>query len=150
MTTTTTIPATGRSPVVPINPTNWSQAFGFDQGQLRPLPAAILTVAGQGPLDASGRLMHEGDPAAQLALAFANVAAVVRAAGLTVADIAQLRIYVTDVTAVLSVYEALVDELAAEDARPPATLVEVSRLAVPGMAVEIDALAVGAPDGGET
>src|SRR4051812_27612861 len=97
MTTTTTFPRAHRSTVVPVNPTTWSQAYGYDQGQLRPLPAAILTVAGQGPLDSSGRLMHEDDPAAQLALAFANVADVVRDAGLRVADLAQLRIYVTDI-----------------------------------------------------
>lgn len=124
-----------------VNPTTWSQSYGYDQGQVR-TARRILTVAGQGPLDAQGRLLHEGDLAAQMALALHNVVEVVEAAGLRVQDIAQLRIFVLDVEAALANYSAITEFLADHDARPPATVVEVSRLAVPGMGVEIEALAI--------
>ena len=128
--------------VTPVNPSTWSQALGYDQGQLRAAPRAVLTVAGQGSLDSLGRLVHEDDPAAQLALALANLEGVLAGAGMAPADLAQLRVYTTDMDAALAVWDTLVERLAEVGARPPATLVEVSRLPVPGMTVAIEAIAI--------
>lgn len=130
------------TPTVSADPTLWSRAPGHDQGQLHTTPAAILTVAGQGSLDERGQMLHDGDPAAQLALALANVIAVVERAGMTLRDIAQLRVYTTDIDTTLAVYDTITERLAEAGAYPPATLVEVSRLARPGMTVEIEALAI--------
>ena len=127
--------------VVPVNPSGWSRSPDFDQGQLR-TGSRLLTVAAQGPLDESGQLMHDGDPAAQLALALANVARVLTDAGMDWADVAQLRVHTTDLDGLLGVYDTLVDHLGTVGARPPTTLVEVSRLPVPGMTVCIDGLAL--------
>ncbi len=127
--------------VTRLNPTTWNARFGFDQGQLRPAPAQLLTVAGQGPVDDDGELLHEGDPAAQLVLALANVEAVLAAGGMDLVDVLRLTVYATDVDAVLSVYGALTERLAEFDATPPTTLVGVARLALPGMVVEIEATA---------
>jgi enamine deaminase RidA (YjgF/YER057c/UK114 family) len=127
--------------VVPVNPTGWFRSPAFDQGQLR-TGSRLLTVAAQGPLDESGQLMHDADPAAQLALALANVARVLTDAGMAWADVAQLRIHTTDLDALLEVYDTLVDHLGTAGARPPTTLVEVSRLPVAGMTVCIDGLAL--------
>ena len=127
--------------VVRVNPSTWSQALGFDQGQLR-TGARVLTIAGQGPLDERGLLLHEGDPAAQLALTLANVATVLAAADMEWSDVAQLRVHTIDLDGLLEVYDTLVDHLGTVDARPPATLVEVTRLPVPGMTVCIDGLAI--------
>jgi enamine deaminase RidA (YjgF/YER057c/UK114 family) len=135
--TTTTGPSTVR-----INPTAWSSTYRYDQGQLRSDPIQILTVAGQGSVDEQGRLLHEGDIAAQIALAVANLADVIATAGMTFADVAQLRIYVTDIEAALDAYEAVIERLDEAAAAPPATLVEVTALRIPGMAVAIDAIAI--------
>jgi enamine deaminase RidA (YjgF/YER057c/UK114 family) len=124
-----------------INPAPWSTAFGYDQGQLRPAPTRLLTLAGQGPLDDAGRLLHEDDPAAQVALALANVETVLAAGGMTLADVLRLTVYATDVDAVLGCFDALTDRLAAAGATPPMTLVGVARLALPGMVVELEATA---------
>ena len=126
----------------PLNPSGWSRRLGYDQGRLVPSPSQVLTLAAQGPLDALGRLVHEDDPAAQLALTLANVAEVLDAAGMSWRDVVQLRVYTTDLPTLLSVYDTLVDHLGELDARPPATIVEVSRLLVPGMTVSIDGLAL--------
>jgi enamine deaminase RidA (YjgF/YER057c/UK114 family) len=143
MTNTTQHPGKGRSSTGPvrINPTSWSAGFGYDQGQLRMFPRQLLTVAGQGPLDEHGSLLHEGDVSAQLSLSMANVESVLAAAGMDLADVVRLVVYATDVDATLTAYGAIVERLVLTGATPPATLLGVTRLAVPGMAVEIEATA---------
>ncbi len=126
---------------VRINPTTWNLGFHYDQAQLRPTPMQLLTVAGQGSIDAEGQFLHEGDVAAQMALAVANVEGLLASGGMDLRDVLRLTIYVTDIDAALGAYGSLVERLAALGATPPATLVEVCRLAIPGMAVEIDATA---------
>ena len=77
----------------------------------------------------------------QMALAMANVEDLLAAGGMDLRDVSRLVVYVTDVDAALAAYGAITERLEALDATPPATLVEVTRLALPGMAVEIDATA---------
>jgi enamine deaminase RidA (YjgF/YER057c/UK114 family) len=139
--TTTEIPAPVAT-TTRVNPVRWAEPLGYDQGQLRTGFTSILTIAGQGPVDADGSLLHEGDVAAQLALTLANVADVLAEAGMTFADVAMLRTYTTDMAATLAVWDTVAEHLQAQGSTPPATLVEVTRLAVPGMVVEIDGLAI--------
>lgn len=129
------------APVERINPTPWSAAFGFDQGQVRPAPSRLLSVAGQGPVDETGMLLHEDDPAAQVALAVENLEAVLAAAGMDLADVFRITVYAVDVDAVLAHCGVLAERLAGAGATPPMTLVGVARLALPGMLVEIEATA---------
>lgn len=131
MTTTT-------APMERINPTAWSAAFGFDQAQLRSAPARLLTVSGQGPVDDTGALLHEGDPAAQVALAMENVETVLAAGGMDLADVLRMTVYAVDVDAVLASYGVIGERLARCGATPPMTLVGVARLAIPGMVVELE------------
>lgn len=127
----------------PVNPSPWTRrALGADQGRVVRHPSTILTLAGLGPLDADGRLVHEDDLAAQLALSLANLAEVLAEAGLGWPDVAQLTVWTTDLQALLDSYDTLVEHLDGAGAHPPATVVEVNRLLLPGMAVCIDGLAV--------
>jgi enamine deaminase RidA (YjgF/YER057c/UK114 family) len=130
------------TPVTPSTWTAWSRALGYDQGQLRAAPRAVLTVAAQGPLDSVGRLVHADDPAAQLALALANLEAVLAAAGMVPGDLAQLRVYTTDMETTLGVWDTLVERFAEVGTSPPTTLVGVTALPVPGMTVSLEALAI--------
>ena len=134
-------PPSPRPTVIPVNPTDWAKAFGYDQGQLRPAPATVLTVAGQGPVDDRGVLLHAGDISAQLSLTMANLEAVLAAAGMDLGDVLRLVVYTTDVDATLAAYDAITERLRQYSATPPTTLLGVHRLALPGMAVEIDATA---------
>ena len=138
-TSSSTIPAVTSSTTSPvrINPTTWNEPFGFDQAQLRRAPKWALTVAGQGPVDGDGQLMHEDDVAAQVAQAMVNVETVLAAAGMDLRDVFGMTVYAVDVDAVLAAYGAIGRRLAACGATPPSTLVGVARLAIPGMAVEI-------------
>lgn len=125
-----------------LNPFPWSQRVRCDQGQLRTGVQAIVTIGGQRPVDAQGRLLHEGDLAAQLALTLDNLTEVVLEAGLRLTDLAHLRLHTTDIVALLDVAFVVTEHLAAHGATTPVTTVEVSGLAIAGMQVEIDGLAV--------
>jgi enamine deaminase RidA (YjgF/YER057c/UK114 family) len=143
MTNTHTDPTViGDPPVLHLNPNPWAQAIGYDHAQLRPYPRQVLTVSAQASTGPDGALLHEGDVTAQLALAVANLEEILAAAGMTLADVAKLTVYATDVAAVHGAHAALFERLAATGATPPVTLVGVTALAVPGMAVALDALAV--------
>lgn len=125
--------------------TAWVTGPRLPGGRLHLAPAAILPIGTQGPVDDRGRLVHADDPAAQLALALAGVEAVVAAAGLAPADLAQLRVSATDLPAVLAVIDTLTDRLAEVGAAPAVTVVGVTGLPVPGMLVALDGLAIGTP-----
>lgn len=133
------MPTTEISGTTRINPSSWNLTLGFDQAQLRPAPTRLLTCAGQGSVDRDGRLVHEGDVTAQIALAVENVEDLLHRAGMDVGDVLQLTVHATDVDAVLAGYGLIAERFA--PATPPATLVGVQRLAVPGMLVEITATA---------
>ncbi len=144
-------PTAGLAAAAPVDGTTtsldpvWRRA-GHDHGQLRTGAGAILTIGSQGPLDAQGRLLHEGDMAAQLALALVNLTEVVLAAGVGLSDLAHLRIHTTDIASLIEVQFVVSEHLAEQGATPPISIVEVSRLAVPGMELEIDGLAVAPPN----
>lgn len=125
-----------------VNAVDWSRRLGHDQAQLRHGVSSILTIGGQRPVDTQGRLLHEGDPAAQAALALDNLTAVLAAAGMTLADLAHLRVHTTSRASLLDAQFVVVEHLADHAAATPVTTIEVSGLAITGMEVEIDGLAV--------
>ncbi|MYR08890.1 RidA family protein [Gordonia sp. SID5947] len=124
-----------------INPSSWNAPFRFDHAQLRPAPREVFTIAGQASVDDDGRVLHEGDVAAQLSLALHHIEQLLSHVEMTLADIFSLTIYTTDIPATLAAYEALTERLDAHGATPPAALVGVTGLAFPGLAVEITAQA---------
>jgi 2-iminobutanoate/2-iminopropanoate deaminase len=103
----------------------------------------ILYVSGIVPLDAQGNVVGE-DAVAQARQVFANMRLVLDAAGAAPADIVKVTVYLLDIEDRPRINP--VREEFFGDTRPASTLVEVSRLAVPGARVEIDAIA-HLPDG---
>lgn len=105
-----------------------------------------VTVAGQVPQDAEGRLVGDGDLAAQTEQVLRNVVTALQAAGATFEDVTRLGIYVVDYGA--STLEqvgggiARAGDVLGSGEPPPATLVGVAALAVPGQLIEIEASAV--------
>jgi enamine deaminase RidA (YjgF/YER057c/UK114 family) len=100
----------------------------------------LLLISGQGPVDAAGNVVGVGDPEAQVRQVFANLQALVEAAGGTLANIVELNAYVLDMS-----YRSIITEVRRELLRPPyptATMVEISKLAVDDWLVEISAVAV--------
>ena len=100
----------------------------------------LLFVSGFVPVDGDGRLVGGDDVVAQTRQVFANLAAVLAAAGATFADVVKVTVYLTDIED-----RARINPVRQEvfrDTRPASTLVEVSALATPGARVEIDAVAL--------
>jgi reactive intermediate/imine deaminase len=99
----------------------------------------LLFVSGCIAVDGDGNLVGGDDVVAQTRQVFANLAAILRAAGATFADVAKVTIFLTDVDDRARI-NPVRQELFGET-RPASTLVEVSRLVVPGAKVEIELVA---------
>src|SRR6266540_3627754 len=100
----------------------------------------LLFVSGCVPVDSDGRLVGEHDVVEQARQTFANVGAVLEAAGSSFADVAKLTVFLTDVDD-----RAKINPVRQEvfgETRPASTLVEVSGLAIPGARIEVEAIAV--------
>jgi 2-iminobutanoate/2-iminopropanoate deaminase len=110
----------------------------------------LIFLAGQlgvAFVDGARTVVAPGDAARQVERIFINMRTVLADAGADLGDICWLQFFVTDMN----------DRLVMDDVRrrffgdadqPAATLVEVSRLALPGAVVEVNAIAVveeGAP-----
>jgi len=126
----------------PINPWQWSIALGFNQGELVEGHTRLLVCAGQTSVDGEGQPQHPGDMGKQVSLAVENLEAVLKGAGMTLANVVRLNIYTTDVEAFFQSFDALASRTAAAGVRPPGTLLGVARLAFPELMVELEATAV--------
>jgi len=125
-----------------INPVAWSQELGFNQAELVSGHTRTLFCSGQTAMSPDGRPQHEGDLAAQLALSLDNLEAVLAEARMTLADVVRLNVYTTDVDALFQHYGVLAARLGAARVAPATTMLGVTRLAVTGQLVELEATAV--------
>ncbi len=125
-----------------VNPVTWSVEMGFNQGELVSGHTRTLYCSGQTAMDADGKPQHEGDMAAQLALSLDNVEAVLGEAGMSPANLVRLNVYTTDVDLLFQHYGVLAARLAAAGVAPATTMLGVTRLAIPGQMVELEATAV--------
>jgi 2-iminobutanoate/2-iminopropanoate deaminase len=100
----------------------------------------LLFVAGILPVEASGALVGDGDVGAQTTYVLDDLEAILAAGGCTLADVARLSVFVTDIDDAPEVIAA--QRSAFGDVRPAGTLVGVRGLAIPGARVEVDAVAV--------
>jgi 2-iminobutanoate/2-iminopropanoate deaminase len=100
----------------------------------------LLFVSGIVAVDANGDLVGADDVVAQARQVFENVGAILRAAGCGFEDVVKVTIFLTDVDDRPAINPVRQEMFGA--ARPASTLVEVSRLAVPGAKIEVEAVAV--------
>ena len=99
----------------------------------------LLFVSGVVPVDGAGKLVGENDVVEQARQVFRNLGEVLAAAGATLADVAKVTVFLTDVDD-----RARINPVRQEvfgESRPASTLVEISRLAVPGALIEIECVA---------
>lgn len=99
----------------------------------------MLFVSGVVPVDGEGRLVGDGDVVAQARQVFTNLGAVLAAAGSDFSDVAKVTVYLVDIAdrpRINPVRQEVFGEV-----RPASTLIEVSRLAVEGARLEVEAVA---------
>ncbi|KGN37113.1 endoribonuclease L-PSP [Knoellia subterranea KCTC 19937] len=125
-----------------INPVTWSLEMGFNQGELVTGQGRTLYCSGQTAMGADGTPQHEGDMAAQLALALDNLEAVLTAAGMGLANLVRLSVFTTNVDLLFRHYGVLAGRLGAARVAPTTTMLGVTRLAIPGQLVELEGTAV--------
>lgn len=100
----------------------------------------LLFVSGVVPVDGQGRLVGGDDVVSQARAVFENMRRVLAAAGAGPGDVVKVTVFLTDVDdrpRINPVRQEFFGE-----ARPASTLVEVSRLAIPGAKIEVEAVAV--------
>jgi enamine deaminase RidA (YjgF/YER057c/UK114 family) len=124
-----------------INPWTWQDSRGFVQGREVSGATRTLYCAGVTSVDADGVVMHAGDMAAQLMQALDNLEAILDAAGYTLADVVRLTTYTTDVDACVAARPPMIRRLLDADCRYASTLLGITRLAQPGLLVELEATA---------
>ena len=125
-----------------INPVPWSLEMGFSQGEIVSGHSRTLYCSGQAAMSGDGKPEHDGDMAAQLAMSIDNLEAVLGEAGMSLADLVRLNLYTTDVDLLFQHYGVLASRLGAAGVAPAATLLGVTRLAIPSLMVEIEGTAV--------
>jgi reactive intermediate/imine deaminase len=104
------------------------------------IAGSAVHVSGQVPIDASGTLVGRGDFGAQARQAYANLAAVLGAAGCDWDDVVKMTVYLTDVAHLAQASEVR-REVVPEDSYPASTVVEVTSLADPEWLIEVEAVA---------
>jgi 2-iminobutanoate/2-iminopropanoate deaminase len=117
-----------------------SSPYLFSQVVLANAPQRLIFIAGQVALSPEGALVGPGDIDAQLRQVFANLRAAVEDAGGTLNDVANLTVYLKDISHHGTYLKVLAEEFSGW--RPTETLVQVSALGLPELLVEIQAIAV--------
>ena len=98
----------------------------------------LLFVSGLTAHDEKGNLVGEGDAVEQTRQILKNLKMVLTATGGEFSDVLKVTVYLTDINDRASINPVRQEYFGS--AKPASTLVEVSRLALPGMKVEIEAI----------
>ena len=99
----------------------------------------LLFVSGCAPLDHNSRLVGGEDPAAQVRQVFLNMKQILNAAGCDFKDVLKVTVYLTDVN-----HRSRINPVRQEffgAVRPASTLIGIKEFVIPGMLVEIEAVA---------
>jgi 2-iminobutanoate/2-iminopropanoate deaminase len=100
----------------------------------------LVFVSGIVSVDANGDLVGGDDVVAQARQVFESIEAILGAAGCSFEDVVKVTIFLTDVDDRPRINPVRQEVFGTT--RPASTLVEVSRLAVPGARIEVEAIAV--------
>jgi 2-iminobutanoate/2-iminopropanoate deaminase len=122
-----------------VNPWTWQDRAGFSQAWRVDGSQSIVFVSGQAPISPDGQLVGEGDFEAQTRQTFDNLQTVLADAGASFEAVVKITVYLTDI-AKLRDFSRIKAEFMSGD-QPASTAVEVSSLAVPGMMIEVEAIA---------
>jgi 2-iminobutanoate/2-iminopropanoate deaminase len=97
-------------------------------------------VSGQGALDDKGHLVGRGYVVAKTRKVLDNMKTALAAAGATLDDVVKVTVYLAKVDDRPKVNEVRKEYF--KDNKPASTLIEISRFAIDGMLIEIEAVAV--------
>ncbi|HEY5080792.1 MAG TPA: Rid family hydrolase [Bauldia sp.] len=125
--------------LTPVNPIGQTIPPGMSQAML--VKGNLLFLSGHVSVGPAG--VVGADVETQLVQTFENIAGTLKAAGADFSSIAQLTTYIVNYhTGLLPVFRSVRDRFINLKRPPASTLIGVAALALPGLLVEIDAIAV--------
>ena len=129
----------------PVTSKTLGPTFGmYSHGMVVP-GGELVVVAGQVAADRAGKLVGPGDVVAQTKQAFENVRAVLEAAGSSMRQIVRFQTFLThaaDIDRFMQARKEMFPRYFPDGVYPPNTILVVSRLVLPELLVEIEAMAV--------
>lgn len=124
------------------NPPTLPPPPGYSQ-VVRVSGGTTVHIAGQVAWDADGNLVGSGDFEAQARQVFTNLGEALASVGCGFADLVKIGIYVVDHDPTkLETIRTVRDSFFGDITPPASTLLGVERLAVPGLMIEVDGIAV--------
>jgi 2-iminobutanoate/2-iminopropanoate deaminase len=120
-----------------LNPAALSTPTGYTH-VVAPQRGRLVFIAGQVSADKTGNVVGKGDFKAQSKQVFENLKAAVEAAGGTMAGVAKINVYVTDLTQLAGLREVRQQYFTTNP--PASTLIQVVALARPEYLLEIEAI----------
>lgn len=123
-----------------VNPWTWQDRVGFSQAWRVDGAKAVIFLSGQAPVSPEGDLVGKGDFEAQTRQVFENMRAVLEQSGAGPETIVKLTVFLTD-TSRLRDYARVKAEYI-PDPQPASSAIGVVSLALPGMMIEVEAIAV--------
>jgi 2-iminobutanoate/2-iminopropanoate deaminase len=112
---------------------------GYYSNCVRVSAGTLLFVAGQIATDVKGRIVGVGDLRAQAQQVLENIRAILRAHGADMQDVVNVTVYVTDMRAFHDIADIRLEYFPHDG--PASAIVEVARLALPEILIEISAVA---------
>ena len=131
----------------PVNPTDWGLQWSMNKAELVEGVTQTLHCSGQVALEPDPssemgiRVVGEGDMRGQIRSALSSIDAILAEAGMNRKNLLSLRFFTTDVDGYLQNYDVYAEWIGEAGIMPPQTLLGVSRLALPGLLIEIEATA---------
>ena len=122
-----------------VNPWSWQDQFGFSQAWRVEDADAVVFLSGQAPVSADGELVGE-DFETQARQTFENLRTVLEAAGASFDDVVKVTVYLTDISTLRDFGRIKAEFI--EGPQPASTAIQVGALALPGMTIEVEAIAV--------
>lgn len=121
--------------------TSWEREFGLAQGVRA---SGLVVVSGQMSVDENGLVVGKGSMDVQMRQAYANVAKVLQQFNLTMSDVIEETLYVTDMPPALTVGPKIRREVYGGPPAVANTLLQVQRLAFADAVIEIRVIAQAA------
>ena len=126
---------------IPQNPPSVAAPLkGYYSHAVKAMAGPLLFIAGQVAIDKQGKIVGKGDMKAQGVQVLENIKAILEANNATMDDIVKVTLYVTDMRAYDELTEIRMKYFPKNG--PASVIVEVSKLALPDLMVEIEAVAV--------
>ena len=129
----------------PVTSKTLGPTFGMYSHGMVASGGELVVVAGQVAANRAGKLVGPGDVVAQTRQAFENVRAVLEAAGSGMRQIVRFQTFLThatDIDGFMQARKEVFPEYFPDGVYPPNTILVVSRLVLPELLVEIEAMAV--------